>query len=133
MVPQCPAICLAGCGGDDVVRRLSAQAGRLSIDHSVNLAGQAPRTQKACNTLKPPMNMRLPSTGMVLPMSLNDGSSLIACIAWSRSSRDLYTAHDNMTISSLPSCTACGNDVCLPGFTSSAMQSTYSTAPCFLT
>src|SRR5262245_30778665 len=89
--------------------------------------------QKACRTLKPPMNMRFPSIGMVPAMSLNDGSSIIAFIARSRSSRDLYTAHDNITISSSPSCTAWGNDVCLPGFTSSAMQSTYSRAPCFLT
>jgi hypothetical protein len=66
----------------------------------------------------------------LLPISLNDGSSIIAFIARSRSSRDLYTAHDNITVSSLPSCTAWGNDVCLPGFTSSAMQSTYSRAPC---
>jgi hypothetical protein len=53
------------------------------------------RTQKACSTLKPPMNKRFPSTGMVGPISLNDGSSIIAFIARSRSSRDLYAAHDS--------------------------------------
>jgi hypothetical protein len=64
---------------------------------TIALSSQMPRMQRylshaaqnAWSTLKPPMNMRLPSTGMDLPISLNDGSSIIACIARSRSSREL--------------------------------------------
>src|SRR6516165_1713079 len=143
--PQCPLMTQSGHRTADRGRDL-ARILLLERRQSAYLGSGADRVfdprrkghlvgaiQKACSTLKPPMNMRFPSTGMVLPMSLNDCSSIIAFMTRSRSSRDLYTTHDNITISSSASCTAWGNDVCLPGFTSSAMQSTYSMAPCFLT
>jgi len=47
----------------------------------------------------------------------------------SRSRRDLKVIHENQTTSPGFSFTLCGNDVHLPGFTSSAIHSTYSSAP----
>ena len=42
---------------------------------------------------------------------------------WSRCARDLYTIHENSTVSPGFSFTLCGNEVTLPGFTSSATHS----------
>jgi hypothetical protein len=86
--------------------------------------------QKETNSLKPPQNMRFPSKGMVDGSIFRRGSLITALLMRSRSLRDLYTIQENTTTSPSLSLTAWGNDVHLPGFTSSAMHSWYPSAPC---
>src|SRR6266508_2326379 len=77
--------------------------------------------------LNPPQNIRFPSKGMLLGsiMSFMRGSSITLALTLSRCSRELYRIHENATTSSSVSCTLCGKDVSLPGFTSSPIHSQY--------
>ena len=76
--------------------------------------------------------MRLPSNGIAF------GSIILArrlsfmtlALTRSRWSRDLYTIHENTTVSPRLSLTLRGKDVHLPTLTSSATNSRYSSAPC---
>src|SRR5437667_10599733 len=83
--------------------------------------------ESSTRLLNPPQNMRFPSKGMVLGsiMSFMRGSSITLALTLSRCSRESYRIHENATTSSSLSCTLCGNDVTLPGFTSSPMHSQY--------
>ena len=83
-------------------------------------------------TLKPPKNMRLGSKGgffMCIIFAMR-GSLITFSFTASRCLRDLYTIHENQTVSLGLSLTLRGNDVTLPRLTSSATHSRYSTAPC---
>src|SRR5262245_49586047 len=88
--------------------------------------------QTSTRSSNPPQNMRLPSNGIDLGSIVlaRRGSFMTFSLTRSRCARDSYTIHANTTVSFRLSLTLCGNDVTLPGFTSSAMHSTYSSAPC---
>src|SRR5262249_45579186 len=81
--------------------------------------------QRSIATLKPPKNMRLPANGNFFGaiMFATRGSFIAFLLTRSRCARFLYIAHDSHTTSPFLSFTACGNDVTLPGLTSSPMDS----------
>src|SRR5207245_5208414 len=76
-------------------------------------------------TLNPPQNMRLPSKGIAFGSIIfaRRLSFMTLALTRSRCARDLYTTYANTTVSPDLSLTLCGNDVRLPGFTSSAAHS----------
>jgi alkylated DNA repair dioxygenase AlkB len=82
--------------------------------------------QRSTIDLKPPQNMRLPSNGMALGSMyfLSRGSAMNFLLTRSRSLRDLCTMYENTTVSPGFSLTLRGNEVHLPGLTSSATAST---------
>src|SRR4029077_4838407 len=88
--------------------------------------------QPSTKVLNPPQNMRLPSKGNALGsiMFHKRGSFNTLVFTRSRCARDLNTIHEKITVSPGFSLTLCGNDVYLPGFTSSATHSRNSMAPC---
>src|SRR6266581_7038516 len=81
--------------------------------------------QASTITLNPPQNMRLPSKGIVFGSIIFASRLSFMTLAMTRSrcARDLYTTYANTTVSPDLSLTLCGNDVRLPGFTSSAAHS----------
>src|SRR5258706_12088423 len=90
-----------------------------------------PEGQSSTRLLNPPQNMRLPSKGMLLGsmMLFMRGSSITLALTLSRCSREEYRIQEKTTVSSSLSCTLCGNDVTLPGCTSSPTHSQYWRAP----
>src|SRR3970040_833151 len=75
--------------------------------------------------------MRLTSKGIDAgSQPASRGSFITLALTRSRCARDLYTMYEKNTVSPRLSLTLCGNDVRLPGFTSSATHSRNSSAPC---
>jgi hypothetical protein len=64
------------------------------------------------------------------PIAAIRGSFITFALMRSRAARERKTMYENSTTSSRLSLTACGNDVSLPGLTSSATHSRNASAPC---
>ena len=76
--------------------------------------------------------MRLPSKGMAFGsiMPVRRRSAITLAFTRLRCARDLYTIQEKATVSPGLSFTLRGKDVSFPLFTSSAIHSRYSSAPC---